>query len=46
LKVAEIQNRDGNFVKPSVKTFQEAAKGAKWDPEKDFYEVLTWKQKG
>ncbi len=44
LKVAEIQNRDGNFVKPSIKTFQSAAKGAKWDPKKDFYEVLTWKK--
>ncbi len=45
LNVAVIQNRDGNFVKPSVETFQEAARHAKWDPEKDFYEVLTW-QKG
>ncbi len=44
LKVAEIQNRDGNFVKPSIKTFQSAAKGAKWNPKKDFYEVLTWKK--
>ncbi len=45
LKVAMVQNRDGNFVKPSIKTFQAAASGAKWDPKKDFYEVLTW-QKG
>ncbi len=45
LRVALIQNREGNFVKPSVETFQEAAKKAKWDPQKDFYEVLTW-QKG
>lgn len=45
LRVATIQNRDGNFVKPDIKTFQAAAAGAKWDPQKDFYEVLTW-QKG
>ncbi len=45
LRTALIQNREGNFVKPSVETFQAAASGAKWDPEKDFYEVLTW-QKG
>ena len=45
LKVAIVQNRDGNFVKPSIETFQAAAAGAKWDPKKDFYEVLTW-QKG
>ncbi len=45
LKVASVQNRDGNFVKPSIKSFQASAKGAAWDPKKDFYEVLTW-QKG
>ncbi len=45
LKVATIQNRDGNFVKPSINTFQAAAASAKWDPKRDFYEVLTW-QKG
>ena len=45
LKVAVVQNREGNFVKPDIKTFQAAAAGAKWDPKKDFYEVLTW-QKG
>ena len=44
LKVAAVQNREGNFVKPSIESFQEAAKGAEWDPKKDFYEVLTWKK--
>ncbi len=43
LKVASVQNREGRFVKPSIETFQAAAAGAKWDPKKDFYEVLTWK---
>ncbi len=42
LKYAAVENRDGNYVKPSIETFQAAATGAKWDPKKDFYEVLTW----
>ena len=42
LRVALVQNREGNFVKPSIETFKAAASGAKWDPRKDFYEVLTW----
>ncbi len=42
LKVAAVENRDGYFVKPSLETFQAAAKNAKWDAKKDFYEVLTW----
>ncbi len=42
LKVASVENREGNFVKPSVETFKAAASGAKWDPSKDFYEILTW----
>ncbi|RUM31265.1 MAG: phosphate ABC transporter substrate-binding protein PstS, partial [Aquifex sp.] len=45
IPVAAVENRDGKFVKPSVETFQAAAVNAKWDPQKDFYEVLTW-QKG
>ncbi|NPB08161.1 MAG: phosphate ABC transporter substrate-binding protein PstS [Aquificae bacterium] len=42
LPVAMIQNREGEFVKPSVESFRAAARNAEWDPEKDFYEVLTW----
>jgi len=45
LRVATLQNRDGNFVRPSIETFQSAAANAKWSPKRDFYEVLTW-QKG
>jgi phosphate transport system substrate-binding protein len=45
LKFALIQNREGKFVKPSLESFQAAARGAKWSPKEDFYEVLTW-QKG
>ncbi len=45
LKYALVENREGSFVEPSIETFQAAASGAKWDPRRDFYEVLTW-QKG
>jgi len=41
LPIAMIKNREGNFVEPSVRTMQEAAKNAKWDKSKHFYEVLT-----
>jgi len=42
LKVAELQNKDGNFVKPSLKSFQEALKYADWGPENGFYANLTY----
>ena len=42
LKVAELQNRDGNFVKPSIKGFQSAMKYASWGPENGFYADLTY----
>ncbi|WP_461832611.1 phosphate ABC transporter substrate-binding protein PstS [Aquifex sp.] len=42
IPVAAVQNREGNFVKPSLETFKAAAANAKWDPNKDFYEILTW----
>ncbi len=45
LRYALVENREGKFVEPSLETFQAAARNAKWDPAKDFYEVLTW-QKG
>lgn len=42
LSVAAVENREGHFVKPSLESFQAAAANAKWEAEKDFYEVLTW----
>ncbi len=42
LEVAELQNRDGNFVKPSLKGFQSALKYADWGPENGFYTNLTY----
>jgi phosphate transport system substrate-binding protein len=42
LPVAELQNRDGNFVKPSLKAFQSALKYADWGPQNGFYANLTF----
>jgi phosphate transport system substrate-binding protein len=36
-----LQNRDGEFVAPSDKTFQAAAVGADWKKAPGFYEILT-----
>ena len=42
LKVAELQNRDGNFVKPTLKSFQSALKYADWGPQNGFYTNLAY----
>ncbi len=36
-----LQNREGEFVKPSSESFQAAAAGAKWEQAPGFYEILT-----
>lgn len=36
-----VQNRTGNFIKPSVASFQKAANGAQWRRDQDFYLILT-----
>lgn len=36
-----VQNRAGNFIKPSIAAFQRAADGVRWDRKQDFYLVLT-----
>ncbi len=41
-KVAVVENREGYFVKPSMKTFQAAAAGADFDPKKGFYTVIGY----
>lgn len=38
---ASLKNRAGNFVLPSVESFQAAAANAKWDKKQHFYYVLT-----
>ena len=46
LKMAVIEARDGRFVKPEPKAFQEAAKYAKLYPKKDFYAIIAYPKKG
>lgn len=41
LPAATLQNGDGEFVKPSLESFQSAAKFAKWESAPGFYEILT-----
>ncbi len=41
-KVATVENKDGFFVKPCMKTFQAAATEANFDPKKGFYAVIGY----
>ncbi len=41
-KVAVVENREGYFVKPNMKTFQAAAAGANFDPKKGFFTVIGY----
>ena len=36
-----MQNREGEFVQPSIESFQSAAKYAEWEKAPGFYEILT-----
>jgi len=40
MKYTEVKNKAGNFVDPSLETFQSAAANAEWKAP-DFYEVIT-----
>ncbi len=37
----QLQNRDGQFVKPDEESFKAAAANAHWDKAPGFYEILT-----
>ena len=41
MNYAVMQNREGEFVKPGLATFQAAAKYADWEKAPGFYEILT-----
>ncbi len=41
LPYASVQNRDGQYVLPSRESFSAAAAAAEWNPQQDFYQVLT-----
>jgi phosphate transport system substrate-binding protein len=40
LPAAQVENKEGHFINPTVKSFQDAAKYASWTPDNDFYAVI------
>ncbi len=42
LPAAQVQNRAGQYIMPTLKSFQDAAKYAKWTPKDDFYAVIGY----
>jgi len=40
LPAAQVENKEGNFINPTIKSFQDAAKYATWTADKDFYAVI------
>jgi phosphate transport system substrate-binding protein len=41
MNYTQLQNRDGQFVKPDEESFKAAAANAQWDKAPGFYEILT-----
>ncbi len=42
LAAAQVQNREGTYILPTLKSFQDAAKYAKWTPDNDFYALIAY----
>jgi len=40
LSAAQIENKEGNYINPTLASFQDAAKYAEWTAENDFYAVI------
>ena len=40
LTAAQVENKEGFFIKPTVPSFQDAAKYATWTADNDFYAVI------
>ncbi len=40
LAAAQVENKEGKFITPTVASFQDAAKYAEWTADKDFYAVI------
>jgi len=40
LPAAQVENKEGKFINPTVKSFQDAAKFASWSKDSDFYAVI------
>jgi len=41
IAIASVENRAGNFIVPTLKSFQVAAAKATLDPKKDFYSIIA-----
>lgn len=41
MKYGQVQNKAGNFIKPSIESFQAAAANAEWSKAQDFNLVMT-----
>lgn len=41
LNAAQIQNKEGQYINPTLTSFQDAAKYATWTPQNDFYAVIA-----
>ncbi len=41
ITMATVQNKAGNYIKPTLKSFQIAAEKATLDPKKDFYSIIA-----
>lgn len=42
LPAAQIENREGEYILPTLKSFQDAAKYATWTPENNFYALIAY----
>jgi phosphate transport system substrate-binding protein len=38
---AQVKNSAGNFITPSLESFQKAAESANWTEQPDFYQIIT-----
>ncbi len=42
LSAAQVQNKEGSYILPTLKSFQDAAKYATWTPDNDFYALIAY----
>ncbi len=42
LSAAQVQNREGKYILPTLKSFQDAAKYATWTPDNNFYALIAY----
>ncbi len=40
LPAAQVENKEGKFINPTLESFQDAAKYAEWTADQDFYAVI------